>query len=615
RLHGRLQNITGQTNVAERLEGLINDSQLPQAVQSAAAEAAANVSHRRYPVRYRHPATVLFQRVVIVLLAVLIFLIPLVTIRLESGATVLPDITFNASPLLRSDSPDFTPDLSQGVVALSLAPAPSPDVVYWLGGVVLLAELLLSTALGLLAIFKTSYARVQASARAHAVHLTPENIRIGDTALAWDAIDHCWQADIALVRETMPDNSTITLGMGDGRLTISGNTAWYPALKQHIARRLPETAVRADFSFSLLRSRLGMLYLGTIALIGVLAILGQLAARAIITDLPFVRYSLADLYPFLYLGLFVPPVVWFILKPMQIRRHTHPQSRAGLWLGALGLAWAVVRVLTLFRPWLTVPDIYIPLLIIILMVSAGYAMWHGRHPLRPDSPLPRWGRGVVMVVVTAVCLVMGLYIWREMGMYHFLVQGDAHRDAAQQVEDPAAQAKELAAAVDAYDWAIRLSQFRILGISAQTGARLPLGLPRPHRFSWVAALNGRAAMQSQLGNYKPAIDDYTRLLEVSDLKAQIYGSRAIAYQGWGTTASADEAGQVEVTRTLYDKALADFDQAIEINPENGRYYLWRGVAYHALSSDSREMQIRAWNDYEAALVVDGRLALDANGRT
>ncbi len=614
KLYRRLRDQTGQTNAAERLEALIADGGIPPNVQSAAQTAAAGVEERHYPVRYRHPATVLFQRAIILLAALLIFLIPLIIIRIETGTAVLPDITFNASPLLRSDSPDFTPDLSQGVVALSLAPAPNPDVVFWLGALILLVELLLSTGIGIFAIFNTSLAKIQARARARAVHLSPDNIRIGDTTLRWADISRCWLADVSLAREMMPDNSTLTLTDGDGRLTISGNTAWYPALKKHILSRLPETAQQTDFSFSLLRSRLGFVYLATIGLIGLLAILGQLAARTVIADLPLVRYSLADLYPFLYLGLFIPPAIWFIIKPIQIRRHTQPDSRMGLWLGGLGLGLAVLRVITLFRPWLTVPDIYMPLLILILVGYGGYVAANGRHPLHPDQPLPNWGRGGVMVAVTAVFLLMGLSIGRETGMYHFMVLGDAARDAAQQTQDPVERAERLAAAVDAYDQSVRISEIRILGVDSRLGARIPLGLPRPHRFSWMAALNGRAAMQSQLGNYKPAIDDYTALLAYSDQQAPTYASRAIAYQGWGTTAAVDESGQFQVTREFYDRALSDFDQAIKINPESGRYYLWRGVAYHALSGDSEQMQARALADYEAALAVDGRQALAAGGR-
>jgi hypothetical protein len=60
--------------------------------------------------------------------------------------------------------------------------------------------------------------------------------------------------------------------------------------------------------------------------------------------------------------------------------------------------------------------------------------------------MPQWGKGAVAVLVTAVFLVMGLFIWREMGMYHFMVLGDARRDAAQQTKDPAEKAEWLAAA-------------------------------------------------------------------------------------------------------------------------------------------------------------------------
>jgi tetratricopeptide (TPR) repeat protein len=152
------------TEVVERLEQFASDTSLPAEQQDAVANIAKNVVHRRYLVRYRHAATVFFQRATLGLMALIIFLIPASIIRMETGITILPEIAFSASPLLRSDAPDFTPDLGQGVEAIDLTAALDPDLLLWLGVLLFLAYLILSTGFGIAVISGTSLANVQARA-------------------------------------------------------------------------------------------------------------------------------------------------------------------------------------------------------------------------------------------------------------------------------------------------------------------------------------------------------------------------------------------------------------------------------------------------------------------
>ncbi|MCB0017360.1 MAG: hypothetical protein KDE09_06170, partial [Anaerolineales bacterium] len=68
---------------------------------------------RHYPVPYRHPLTVLFQRLTVVLLLSLTFILPILTIHLDNQQTLQPDIDFQVSPLL-DPTQSFVPQLSQG---------------------------------------------------------------------------------------------------------------------------------------------------------------------------------------------------------------------------------------------------------------------------------------------------------------------------------------------------------------------------------------------------------------------------------------------------------------------------------------------------------------------
>lgn len=71
----------------------------------------------------------------------------------------------------------------------------------------------------------------------------------------------------------------------------------------------------------------------------------------------------------------------------------------------------------------------------------------------------------------------------------------------------------------------------------------------------------RAGEQYQAGNYKESIELYTQVIEKDPNIGLAYNNRAAA----------------EVTLRRYDDALADFNKAIELMPENSGAYLGRGL--------------------------------------
>ena len=99
------------------------------------------------------------------------------------------------------------------------------------------------------------------------------------------------------------------------------------------------------------------------------------------------------------------------------------------------------------------------------------------------------------------------------------------------------------------------------------------------------------------GNYDLAIDHYTRCLNEGELtlgtQVILFNNRGVAYEDKGD----------------YDRAIADYDQAIRLEPDYASAFNNRGVAYR-LKSDYD----RAIRDYDQAIRLKPDYALAFNNR-
>ena len=599
--------VVNATEICEQLEKLAQNPDLAESDRETAVQLANSVSERRYRARYRNPVTVFFQRSMLLLLALIAFIIPITIIRLETGSTVEPVISFNATPLLQPDDANFVPSLSQGVSALSLAPSPNPQVLLWAGGLLFLAYVIISTAIGFWLMIRTSLSQVQESGQADEVRLDKNNLRVGSGAarreVKLDEATYLVRGDVSFGNQLMIDNTTTGIITAEDQAEVRGNTAWYTSIYQHLEARSSPAASRKDMSIGFLRGRMGIIYIGTIAVLTILGVMGKLVSPIVTHDIPIIQYSLADIYPYFYLGMLIPMLWWFAIRPLQARWHINPSTRFIWWVGGLGLILALFRIITFFRPWLTVPDIYPSLTVMILAVLIGVAAWRRRQG--GDG---RWLILVVLLLTIIAFLVMGAHLVREVTAYHYLSIGNARREQTLTLTDSKEKDERLFEAINAYSQAIQISQIPILGITGADGGLMPFGIPRSHEFTWLAALNSRAAMFAQLGMYPQAIKDYDLLLKFTNKQAETYASRAIAYQGWGTEPGT-EAGTVDVSWGRYNQAIADFDKAIELDSQNASYRLWRGVAYHALNNLKEAMR-----DYDESLNIGGSKALNSEGQ-
>jgi tetratricopeptide (TPR) repeat protein len=86
------------------------------------------------------------------------------------------------------------------------------------------------------------------------------------------------------------------------------------------------------------------------------------------------------------------------------------------------------------------------------------------------------------------------------------------------------------------------------------------------------------------GEYESAIEQYTIVMQLTEKHADVLRSlRADAYKEKGD----------------YDRALADYDQAIELNPENVRAYTGRGDLFERIGD-----RTRAIADFTKALALN-----------
>ena len=618
------------TEIADRLQAIAQDDQMDDNQQEAARRVATAVSEYTYPIRYRHPATVLFRHAIFIFLSIIIFVLPLYTITLDTGSLVSPAITFqgrefvlwpaliieeldatqqNPEAEILADTPavgntaaplQFRPAVSDAGLAVNAIPATDTGVALQVGIFLLLGYVLLSTAVGIAALVFTPLRTLQQAGQGR-VRLTRSGLTVGETQIDWQDVNKIVLADLKLIREPLPDDSRFALNTAETQLLVPGNTARYVTVRRRIHHYLPASLPFQDWSYRLVYGRMGVWYIGTAAVLSFLALLGSRFPTLLNFDFPGTPYSLADLYPYLYLGLFVPPLWAFVLRPLQIRHHLYQQSRLAWWIGLAGLLLLVLRLGSLFFPWLTMPDIYPSLGILLMIAGATRAFWQTR--ILPNKPrtYPAWLRAGSLLIALLTLFVMGSHLWREVSSYHFLIVGNSLRDRSL-LELEQEMAVELASeAQTAYTRAITIAQRKVLGVvDTRAAVRLLSPILRRTQSVWFQALSNRGAIFMQLGDFDAALTDYDQLVTFADTP-ELLASRNLARLGKSTQADSVDPD--------FQTILKEQGLLIANQPNNAYYWLWRGVTYHILGDVTA-----AEANYVSALDITGERALDAQSQ-
>lgn len=122
----------------------------------------------------------------------------------------------------------------------------------------------------------------------------------------------------------------------------------------------------------------------------------------------------------------------------------------------------------------------------------------------------------------------------------------------------------------------------------------------------VEALNARALLHFQKGNYTGALDDYNHILRVNPRDAEAYSNRSVLQMGMGKSALAlidiNRAIQLQPDAPAYrhrahihlmlddaKAALADARQALKLEPRSPESYRIRAEVHHALGLSQRAL--------------------------
>jgi protein O-mannosyl-transferase len=111
--------------------------------------------------------------------------------------------------------------------------------------------------------------------------------------------------------------------------------------------------------------------------------------------------------------------------------------------------------------------------------------------------------------------------------------------------------------------------------------------------TYSEAYNNRAGVYVSLGNYRQAVEDCDKAIEISPKYAMAYNNRA----------------SVQVSLGNYRQAIEDCDRAIELNPRYAEAYHNRGNAHARLGKYRRAIE-----DYDKALEMNPRYAPAYNSR-
>lgn len=596
RLYQKAGDVVAATEIAERVYALGHDKRLSAKEREFATSSTATLSRRQFLVRFDHPVLRAFRRIMYMTLATVLFVIPLLVINLDTAVTLTPSINFFAFPFLEaqlsSNTLNYGPSLSQAIV-LVLKPSTDANVFTWVAAVGLIAFFLVYTLLGLLVIIRTPLWAVQAATRTETVRFDLTGFTVGaedgGRKINWHEINRFIRANVFLLGQLVRDHSATVVESPSRRVAVRGTAAWYGSLTRQIERYMPVTAKKEDLSYHVGWGRLALAYLVSLILLIAFAVLVKIAPQLLYTYIPFTPYSFADLYPLFYMGLFLGPLFWGVLRPLKIEMRVKARNNLPWMVLAVTVVLGLVRFFIFRRPLLTIPDIYPPLFLIALAWTSARAIWQAKSVSGTPS-FPLWPRRGAMFAAALIIVLMFIQGGGDVLARHFYIVGNWHRDQGLLLSGEARNA-EFWRAVTQYDRAIALSPAR---------AYPPLGLPTTKSMTWAQARNNRATLYAQLGDFAAAANDYETILNhISRRHITPYAaSQAVAYVSWAARLLSE--GREAEAMERYWQAQTAFDTAIAQEPEHSDFYVWRGVSDHNISGDlaaARENYNRAlhWN--------------------
>ncbi|MBI4630259.1 MAG: tetratricopeptide repeat protein, partial [Chloroflexi bacterium] len=578
-LYQRQKDVVGLTEVAERLKEFERDQTLGKDVRTMASTTALRVSFsREYLLRFKHPVLVLFRFVSLVVLFLFFIIVPLLTVHFQSDTTLQVSTSFHAVPVLidlLTNDPNYSPSLSQQTNP-EASTSFKADVALQFGVAFLLLYLVAYTVLGLIVIAQTRLSTLQRATRSSRVSVDLQTITVGEgddaKSLKWTGIKRILFADALFNGSIRPDSSSLTIITKDDHLSVSGNIAWYEHLRERVqdAFSTNPKVTKEDVGYQVVPSKMAALY--GVSFITLVAYVAASIFSPRILDASFwnLPYTLVDGYPYIYIGLFLPPAWWGMFQQIRVYTKTTPRNSLPFLYICLGLLLAATYWLTP-KPWFITPDYFVPMFFTTILACALYAIWIARDLNTDEAIYPIWGRLAITVAVGAIMVASMVYVAREVIGHHYVVIGNHARSrglAALALRQEEEAQQPLEESVASYTQALIFSAHN------------------------MTALNNRAASLTLLKQYEAAVADYDQLILKSPRpSASLYANRALAKENWAAVLDAQR--NPETAQRKLSDAIGDFDRAIAALRDD-QYYLRRGVAYHTLGDYDKALKDYSW---------------------
>ena len=595
------------TDTVHQMEALQDRPDLSAQAREALHQAAQQITHRRYLTRYNHPLLQRFRQAALLALALLVFFTLFIAVRTEAGTEIGANAVL-VKPPLPAPEEEFSPVMRLNLQQ-QLRPTLNARIAVPIVVAALLGYLVLYTAVGLFFIVRTPLKAIQAG-QARDVVVTPEGIGRADAELLpWDAVTILVRSDRCLVRHPLPSLSFFALFGKARHLLIGGVTRHYEGLQRLVRERLAGRVTVHDVGFSLLRSKSGWLFLASLVYLALFVVLAQFAPDLLIVHLPlpeslglpFVPYTLADLYGLSYLGLAFPLGWWFAVQPLRTRWLLRPESPLVWAVGGGGFGLALLSLLQLNR-WrfpLPRPDVAVGLLaaFLVSLSAAHIAQARPRSPGSADAAeaphlYPAPVRRAALLAAFLALLLIFLSVGQELVSYHYLVMGRAYQQWAERVQ----QAKEEDEEEGEITEEVRQLYERALAAYDRS-------------LTWrrtASTYNSRGAILAQLGRYQEAVSSYTLALALNPKEPIYLSNVGLAYEA--QAAVAEDRGLRVV---LYDQALNAYNQALQMMEASPLRYaqqfvtlrLLRGGVYYQRGQDRTLAGDRegGLDDFRAAL--------------
>lgn len=598
------ENWVAATNLVEYLQLMLAKITMSDPMRWRAQNLIDSLLKRAYTVQFIHPGLNRLWISALTVSALYVMILPLLILNMVESIEIESRFSFLPAPLFDFDS-SYRPEIGQSIIdSLGVSSFISTEITL-LGGLAVLMTLglgLLWLIVGFLFIRFTPTESIQEERVDRVVTLDLAGISLGSLSqplethhrMRWDEVERLVSAGLAFIPKLPIYASSFGILSKDARLVVRAQTNWYSSLRERVFRTVD--APRTFLDRVIVTDSWMFIYIW-----GVSIQLFYLTAALLDRDRLLVErfdlpYRLIDLYPFSLILLLLPPLSWLVTTRWRHRIVLRPRSFWPWSLLICGVVLTSFQFLTAFRPTLTVPDIYPPIIALVMSLAGGLFVWRARE--KGHAVYSLFVRLLVCIGMLGMVGGNSYRLWRDGSAYHYLVVAKSHHRTALEQTDPI-QKEGFYRLAGRYYALARFQANRpndLLGEWSVTHNRF--GLPRPQHFVSIQALQGEAVIEAQAGGYTVANQKFNRLLLLvpdPDFQSDLYR--------WIGTVKENEEWVLRREGYRFDDPLtlefnsqSAFERALTTDPKQAEIYFYQAVAAHV-----RGQYTTAFDFYEKAL--------------